>query len=187
MPNQPPFIRRPVSPLGQFNREELESGATLTPRERDLFRELINMNRLLFVLALGQGAAGGKFEKPVQGDEIQAMVSGTDAGFISVYKNPNPYPVAVTILGQFSGVPGKQVKISLSQAQASNEVIDYLGNTAAAPSFNKRISVPIILAPKQEIFIASADTGFALLAADIFAVRVLDIRRLVADAAWETA
>lgn len=182
MPN--PFTRRPGQ-LSQFTTQELES--SLTPRERDLFRELIGMNRLLFVLALGQGAAGGRFETPVLGDAIQAAVAGTVANFVRVFQNPNPYPVAVTLLGQFSGAPGKQVKISLSQAQSTSEVIDFLGNTAAAPSFAKRISVPIILAPKQEIFIASADVVFPLVAADIFAVRVLDIRKLISDSAWETA
>lgn len=168
--------------LGQFNRGELKSNAQLNDREQDLFNELIAMNRLLFLLALGQNTVAGKFEKPVTGDLI-----GTSANFISVYRNPNPYPVAVTVVGQFMGIAGKQVKLSLSQSQASGEVVDFLGNTPAAPSYNKRISTAILLAPKQELFIASADTGFTLLAADIFAVRVFDVRRFVADSSWETA
>lgn len=176
----PPNPNTTRTPLGGFNTSELQS-KLLSAREADLFQLLMEHNRLLYLNCLMQTAIAGKFESPVLGSAIGAVDK-----FVPVYRNKYPNPVAVTVLGLFSGVPGKQVKLSLSQANTNAEVVDFLGNTASAPSFNKRISGTILLQPHQELFINTADTNFALVAGDIFAVRVFDVRQLVADSSWET-
>lgn len=165
---------------GLLRNSDLES-PRLTTRERDLFMALKQQNRLNYLQCLMVKGVAGRFGKPVFGNAI-----GSSSQFIQVIRNGQANPISVTIAAQFAGGPGKQVKLSFSGSQAASEVVDYLGNTAAAPSFGKVISDPILLVPGQELFVACADPVFPLDAGDLLTVRVFDVAKFLTDGVWES-
>lgn len=155
----------------------------MTPRERELFRALIQGNRINFMTLLLQSPQpAGAFDKAMTGDAIGT----TDKYITLVAQNKRPNPIAVTIYAQFSGIPGKQVKISLTTNQSDDQVVDYLGNTPASPSFNKRRTDPVILNPGDALYINTADTNFALVVGDKFLVRIFDPARALNEEVWQT-
>lgn len=153
----------------------------LTVRERDLFMALKQQNRLNYLQCLMIKGVAGRFERPVFGN----LIGATDR-YISVIRNGQANPISVTISAQFGAVPGKAIKLSFSGSQAASEVVDYLGNSALAPSFGKLISDPILLIPGQELFINTANTLIALDAGDMFSVRVFDVAKFLVDGVWES-
>ena len=81
---------------------------------------------------------------------------------------------------------GDQVKLSVSESSDDAGLVDYLGNTASGPSFNKRMSDTILLAPRQTLYVNTANTNFALTDSDVLRVRLFDVAELVGLQSWET-
>ncbi|OFV82579.1 MAG: hypothetical protein A2W26_02475 [Acidobacteria bacterium RBG_16_64_8] len=137
--------------------------------------------RLLWLMLASQNPVpAGRFERALTGDVI-----GNVAGYYELYQNKGLNPVAVAIYATFTGVAGKQVKLATKNDPSDVTVVDYLGNTAAPPSFNKRISATTVLRPGEILYAGTADTAFALVVGDVFNVRIFDPREYVADSVWQ--
>lgn len=139
-------------------------------------------NRVFWLMLVGQSPLpAGSFEEAANGGQIL-----TDNQYIPLYRNPQSTPVGVAIYATFVGEAGKQVKLALRPDGGDVTVVDYLGNTAAPPSFNKRISSTVVLKPQESLYINTVDTNFALAAGDVFKVRVFDPIAYLADTAWQS-
>lgn len=111
----------------------------------------------------------------IQGSFKGSALGSTDA-YVELFKNRNSWPLAIRVAAEFNGAanPGTQVKLAFSTDGSDEQVADYLGSTANAPSYNKRITDPLILNPGATLYINTADTGFALDASDVFRLRIFD-------------
>lgn len=106
-----------------------------------------------------------------KGDAIGAV-----DGYLSLVQNKQAWPIAVRIAAELNGArnPGVQVKLAFGQDGSDEQVADYLGSSGQAPSYNKRISDPIILRPAAALYINTADVNFPLDAGDVFRIRIYD-------------
>lgn len=146
---------------------------------------MVTNNRLLWLQLCAQNPLPtGYFDTPVRGMAIQAAVTGIQAGYIPLFTNKSNNCVGVMVYATFH-VAGMQVKLSQNSNLADESVIDYLGSTALAPAFNKRISNTSIVVPNQTVYIASNDVGVVLTDADMFRVLVFDPVRYMNDNTWE--
>lgn len=161
---------------------QLKHASQLNARELDLFEMLKKQLRLSNLQLMLSGGVAGRFMRPVTGDRI-----GSSAAFIEAYRSTSSNPVAVVVAAQFTGVPGKQVKLSLAASDNAAEVVDYLGNSALAPSFGKIISYPILVKPNQALWITTANTLIPLVIGDVFTIRMFDAREYLTDDVWQTA
>jgi hypothetical protein len=155
------------------------------------FAQMLMNNRLLWLQLVGMNPLPmGEFATTLLGSAIPLLPLWAPPIvplYTSLYKNNESNLVGLVIGGQFAGAPGKQVKLSLSGDSSDEQVVDYLGDTPSAPSFNKRFSATIVLAPKQELFIAyAADPAvFPCTAATKFTVKVFNPARYLNDVKWE--
>lgn len=153
----------------------------LTPLDDFMMQSATLNNRIAFLTIMSQNPLpAGRFEQALRGDAIGAVDR-----YVRLYENTSLNPIGVAVYAQFTGAAGKQVKLALYPDGGDVTVVDYLGNTLASPSFNKKISATTILKPGEKLWINTADTNFALVAADTFNVRVFDPREYVGDRNWE--
>lgn len=160
---------------------QLVAPQDLTLREQDLFNALKTQYRLSYLQVMLTSGVAGRFVKPLLGSAI-----GVSTTFLEIYRNTASGLVAVTIAAQFGAVPGKALKLSRSASDNVAEVIDYLGNAAAPPSFGKLISYPIILKPNEALYATTANTLVALDGNDVFTVRVFNPSEYLSDDIWQS-
>jgi hypothetical protein len=119
---------------------------------------------------------------------------GVIAQYVEIARNDLSNPIGIAVYGQIDTL-GLQVKLSLGDDVGGSLIIDYLGATAAFPSFNKRISCSVILNPAERLYIALQEDpppavagtySFTPTASDRFVVRVLDPAAYINDGNWET-
>jgi hypothetical protein len=173
--------RPPTQGWSIFKALEFPGGPEIQPSATALYNALVMSNRLAWMNLLAtQPLVTGKFATSMTGERIGAVDN-----YIELFTNKAAHPVAVRVLGSFSGIPGKQVKLALTPDSQDSSVVDYLGNTASAPSFNKRLTDSIVLMPNETIYINTVDPMFNLVLTDIFRVRLLDPAAIVANPSWE--
>lgn len=153
----------------------------LTPLDDFMAQSATLNNRLAFLTIMSQSPLpAGRFEQAMIGSDIGAIDQ-----YKTMYENTGLNPVGIAVYAAFTGVAGKQVKLALMPDGGDATVVDYLGNSAVSPSFGKRISATTILKPGEKLWINTANTAVALIATDVFNVRIFDPREYVGDRSWE--
>lgn len=142
----------------------------------------IYQNRLLWMLLITQQPIPiSRFANAMKGDKIGAVDN-----YQLLYENKGVNPVGVRIYADFGDVPGRQIKISLSNKKDDSDVVEFLGNTADAPSFNKRLSDTIVVMPQSKLWVNGINlSAFPLDVNDTFRVRVFDPGEFIASRDWE--
>lgn len=147
----------------------------------ELRNTLVMQNRILWLICTTQQPIPvSKFGATIAGDKI-----GTTDNYILLFENTSVNPVGTRVLAVFGSPPGVQVKLSLTSQKDDSGLVDFLGNTASGPSFNKRLSDTLVLPPKGQLWINTADTTMALGSSDIFRVRVFDPGEIITSPDWE--
>lgn len=141
----------------------LKQGQKLSANMEELYRA-IYLNVLLQA-----PMPSGRFSGTILGTAM------TSADFVPLYVNNANSLVALRVLFDVGAIPGVQVYLSYSTDASFEQVIDYLGNSALTPSYNKRISDTILVLPAQTIYIAPVNFAiFPPKADDKFRLRVWD-------------
>jgi hypothetical protein len=127
---------------------------------------------LQYLTLVAQTDAVTGVEGPFFCDEI-----GSDAGYLPLVKNRTDNLIRVQVTAELT-IPGAGVKLAYSPDPSDSTKIDVLALTA-----NGRVlSVPIILAGGQTLWVASHDTNFALTAAEKLFSRIFDAAQMIAKA-----
>jgi hypothetical protein len=135
----------------------------------------------------------GRFLPALLGTAIPSAL-GTVGSYSEIARNDLSNPIGIAVYGQFTTL-GLQVKLSLGDDSGGSLIIDYLGATAAFPSFNKRISCTVILNPAERLYIGLQEDpppavpgtySFIPTVDDRFVVRVLNPAAYIDDGNWET-
>jgi hypothetical protein len=103
---------------------------------------------------------------------------GANAGYLPLVKNRTDNLIRVQVTAELVN-PGSGIKLAYSPDSSDSTKVDVLALTA-----NGRVlSVPIILAGGQTLWVANHDTAFPLTVAEKLFVRIFDAAQMLAKAA----
>jgi hypothetical protein len=160
---------------------------------RAQYEQLTVANRLAWVQLCGMSPLpAGRFVTALFGDALDNVAGA----YTVLYRNVCANPVGVAIYAAIATL-GAQVKIGIGNDPGDSQVVDYLGNTPGAPSYNKRISSTVVLNPAESLYIALAGDlqlppipgnlyAFPTTSDDRFNIRVFDPAIYMPDVSWET-